>query len=371
MEPTAGPNTGCCGEGNACKDVLMETLGRNLQDTAQSCQVKSTERPLVYLDHAGTTLPPKELLEIVTQDMLTSVYANPHSHSALGSRTEELIHKARGHVYQLLHVSPHQYDVVFTSGATAACKLVAESFPFGESGVFSYPMNAHTSVLGMRAYANNAVVFPSSSQRRHEAAVDSTCLNVGVDEPLPMSSDCNLLAVTGECNFSGMQADLQYIPALIEGLKSGKQAHEVVSASPGESSATATAVQASMRGNDWIWLLDASKLAATTEININHTLAYADRPHFICLSMYKIFGYPTGCGCLVIRRDAAQRLQKRYFGGGTVLSAAASCDFSVPQSSQPHRYMEDGTANYYAIAGKSGFVLDCVRRYLLLMVMQH
>ena len=45
------------------------------------------------------------------------------------------------------------------------------------------------------------------------------------------------------------------------------------------------------------------------------------------LSYYKIFGYPTGLGALVARRDALAALTPRYFGGGTAAACAADADF--------------------------------------------
>ena len=41
------------------------------------------------------------------------------------------------------------------------------------------------------------------------------------------------------------------------------------------------------------------------------------------LSYYKIFGYPTGLGALLVRKDALKRLRKRYFGGGAVSVSVA------------------------------------------------
>ena len=45
------------------------------------------------------------------------------------------------------------------------------------------------------------------------------------------------------------------------------------------------------------------------------------------LSFYKIFGYPTGLGALIVRKDAAADLRKRYFGGGAVAASVADEDF--------------------------------------------
>jgi hypothetical protein len=45
------------------------------------------------------------------------------------------------------------------------------------------------------------------------------------------------------------------------------------------------------------------------------------------LSFYKIFGYPTGLGALLLRREAMLSLRPRYFGGGTVEVSVADADF--------------------------------------------
>jgi selenocysteine lyase/cysteine desulfurase len=50
-------------------------------------------------------------------------------------------------------------------------------------------------------------------------------------------------------------------------------------------------------------------------------------PRVQALSYYKIFGYPTGLGALLVRRDAVQVLRKRFFGGGTVEVSVSNADF--------------------------------------------
>ena len=52
--------------------------------------------------------------------------------------------------------------------------------------------------------------------------------------------------------------------------------------------------------------------------------------HLACLqtlSFYKIFGYPSGLGALVVKRTALSLLRKRYFGGGAVAASAADDNF--------------------------------------------
>lgn len=64
-----------------------------------------------------------------------------------------------------------------------------------------------------------------------------------------------------------------------------------------------------------------------TECNMEHPLQ--------ALSYYKIFGYPTGLGALLVHKRAVPLLmkRKRYFGGGTVAVSVAEEDFSRLASS--------------------------------------
>jgi hypothetical protein len=42
------------------------------------------------------------------------------------------------------------------------------------------------------------------------------------------------------------------------------------------------------------------------------------QPDFVVFSFYKMLGYPTGLGALLVRRRVAHLLNRVYFGGGTV-----------------------------------------------------
>ena len=56
----------------------------------------------------------------------------------------------------------------------------------------------------------------------------------------------------------------------------------------------------------------------------------ANKQHVLqALSYYKIFGYPTGLGALLVHKRAVPLLmkRKRYFGGGTVAVSLAEEDF--------------------------------------------
>lgn len=70
----------------------------------------------------------------------------------------------------------------------------------------------------------------------------------------------------------------------------------------------------SFRSSKWFCLLDVASYVPTNELNLSKYQA-----DFVALSFYKMFGYPTGLGALLVRKSSGHVLQKRYFGGGTVL----------------------------------------------------
>ena len=318
-----------------------------------------------YLDHAGATLPPRELLESVFSGMLDSTGlkaggGNPHS----SREAEARISDARALILHHFGASHEEYDVVFNSGTTAGLKTVGELFPFGAGGSFVYPANVHTSALGIRGYAPQSVCFPSdilyciSEQCESEEGDYSESEGTMVEEETESSFD--LLTVSGECNFSGAKADLRIVQSMVNCIN-GRERRD-----PGN-------VAARLRESAWVvgesdieriswkskrpllWLLDAAKLAGSTKIDLSQY-----KPDFVTISFYKMFGYPTGLGCLLVKRKHASLLRerKRYYGGGVVDGVAATANFRVLRTAgtkdakdqgAAHEWLEDGTLHYQGI----------------------
>jgi molybdenum cofactor sulfurtransferase len=69
---------------------------------------------------------------------------------------------------------------------------------------------------------------------------------------------------------------------------------------------------------------------------------------FVTISFYKIFGFPTGLGALLVRRDSCRLLHKRYFGGGTVFGTVSRSGLHVPRL-ELHERLEDGTVPFLEI----------------------
>lgn len=89
-------------------------------------------------------------------------------------------------------------------------------------------------------------------------------------------------------------------------------------------------------------LLDVAAYLPTGTIDLS-----VIQPEFLIVSFYKLFGYPTGVGCLVARRTALARLQRPWFAGGTIRAVTVALpwhDMATDESA-----FEDGTLNFLSI----------------------
>ena len=104
--------------------------------------------------------------------------------------------------------------------------------------------------------------------------------------------------------------------------------------------------------NNWFVCLDAASLVSTSVLD----LCASNKPDFVPISFYKIFGFPTGLGALLIRKSERMKncLKKKYFGGGTVSMALVNepvFEFRTDESGDFHDFLEDGTLSYLDIVG--------------------
>jgi len=101
--------------------------------------------------------------------------------------------------------------------------------------------------------------------------------------------------------------------------------------------------------NKYFVLLDVAAHAASHVLDLSTV-----KPDFVTLSFYKIFGYPSGLGALLVHKEAARHLRKVYFGGGSVDYCTAEDAWAV--MSGPPAGLEDGTLGFLNIAAlKHGF----------------
>ncbi|XP_068582118.1 molybdenum cofactor sulfurase isoform X2 [Cebidichthys violaceus] len=300
--------------------------GGNLRDVIE--QEFTRIKGITYLDHAATTLYPESLVRDYFQDISRNVYGNPHSHNPSSRLTQDTVDRVRYRVLQHFNATPEEYSVIFTSGCTAALKLVSESFPWrpqaeSEPGShFCYLTDSHTSVVGIRGLAcgRGVVVLPVSPQevenRARTKGEDVTCQTP------------HLFSYPAQSNFSGRKYPL--------GLVRGIQERRLYPACDHQ--------------GRWFVLLDAASHVSCSPLNLQECPA-----DFVPVSFYKMFGFPTGLGALLVRNDAAGILKKTYFGGGTAAAYLSGEDYYVQAANICDRF-EDGTVSFLdIIAVNHGF----------------
>ncbi|XP_024035749.1 molybdenum cofactor sulfurase isoform X4 [Citrus clementina] len=317
-------------------------------DQIRATEFKRLENGTVYLDHAGATLYSELQMEAIFRDFTTNVYGNPHSQSDISSATCDIVRAAREQVLDYFNASMKDYKCIFTSGATAALKLVGEAFPWSHQSSYMYTMENHNSVLGIREYAlsQGAAAFAIDVEEAvdndglSESLVTSTKISLlpiqrrkgaSFPERDPAGDAYNLFAFPSECNFSGSRFNLDLINIM------KKNPERILEISP-------------FSKGRWMVLIDAAKGCVTQPPDLSKYPV-----DFVVMSFYKIFGYPTGLGALIMRNDAAKLLKNTYFSG--VAASIADIDF-VKRRQGVEELFEDGTASFLSIASiRHGFNL--------------
>ena len=92
----------------------------------------------------------------------------------------------------------------------------------------------------------------------------------------------------------------------------------------------------------WDVLLDAASFTPSNRLDLSLW-----HPDFVDISFYKMFGYPTGSGCLLARKNAVRKLRRPWYAGGTITfsSVVAHDHYLTPGPAG----FEDGTVNYLSL----------------------
>lgn len=254
-----------------------------------------------YLDYTGAALYARSQVERHHRRLLEDVLGNPHSEHPASRDSSVRMESARRRVLEFLHADAAEWTVVFTANATAALRLVGESFPFGPRSPFVLTRDNHNSVHGIRCFA-----------RRAGAAVRYVPLDEDLRalSPWPqLPAGRGLFAFPAQSNFTGVRHPLAWIDEA--------------------------------RGRGWATLLDAAAFAPASPLDLRVV-----RPDFLCLSFYKMFGFPTGIGALVARRDALAQLVRPWFAGGTVEWVSTVHGTHAARAAEGA--FEDGTPSFLA-----------------------
>jgi molybdenum cofactor sulfurtransferase len=281
------------------------------------------------MDHAGTTIYTRSLIEQFSAKMISNLYGNPHSGSAPAKLSREMIDSVRVKALRFLGADPKDFDLVFTANSTAAIKLVAESFQdvalassAAQSFWYGYHKDAHTSLVGVREYTNSSFhCFGSDTE------VDNWLQGYHLNSTLEKTTGMlRLFAYPGQSNMTGRRLPLSWTRQL----RQSSLAHH----------------------QDSYSLLDAAALATTAELEFNDP---ESAPDFTVVSFYKIFGFPD-LGGLIVRKKSGHILSwRKYFGGGTVNMLTVLHEATVQRKdSTIHDGLEDGTLPFHSI-----LALDC------------
>lgn len=240
-----------------------------------------------YLDYTGSGVAAAAQIRAHAERLSGHCYGNPHSENPTSSASTALVERARRAVLAFFNASPEEYAVVFTQNATGACRLVGEAYPFGPGGRLVLTGDNHNSVNGIREFAR-----ARGAEVAH-VPVGGPDLRVREAELAAALGDGGgLLAFPAQSNFSGVRHPLSWIDL------------------------------AHAHGYDV--LLDAAALAPACRLDLSRV-----RPDFVPVSWYKVFGYPTGVGSLVARREALARLRRPGSPAGpsrrSARSAAGTC----------------------------------------------
>jgi molybdenum cofactor sulfurtransferase len=263
----------------------------------------------IYLDYTGGGLYAEGQLRAHHRLLAEHVFGNPHSLNPTSLFATEQVESARQYVLHFFHADPAHYDVIFTQNASGALKLVGESYPFSPGGHYLLTFDNHNSVNGIREFAH-----------AHGAEVTYVPVllpDMRVDEAglvrnlaAARSDSDNLFAYPAQSNFSSVQHPLEWIAL----------AHD----------------------HGWDVLLDAAAYAPTSRLDLERW-----QPDFVPLSFYKIFGYPTGVGALIAKKDKLAKLRRPWFAGGTITVASVTSERHY--LADGHAAFEDGTVNYLDI----------------------
>jgi molybdenum cofactor sulfurtransferase len=263
-----------------------------------------------YLDYTGGGLYAESQIREQAERLLAGVYGNPHSQNPASLASTHFVEAARQRVRAFFDADPDEYEVVFTLNASGALKIVGESYPFGDSSRYVLLADDHNSVNGIREFAQargaQVTYIPLNAELRVDPSTLEEALS-GADAGSP-----NLFAYPAQSNFSGVKHPLSWIE-MAQGL-----GYEV--------------------------LLDVAAYAPTSRLSLREV-----KPDFATLSFYKMFGYPTGVGALLCRRDVMHKMVRPWFGGGTVRFVSAQNKLHLLQPTG--EAFEDGTLNYLSIPG--------------------
>ncbi len=263
----------------------------------------------IYLDYTGGGLYADSQVQAHKDLLLNHVFGNPHSSNPTSLSMTHHVEQARAYVLEFFNADPQEYVCIFTQNASGALRLVGESYPFAPGGHYMLSFDNHNSVNGIREFARAKgaqvtyiPVLPPDLRMDEQRLFEGLEMSGGEGR--------RLLAYPAQSNFSGVQHPLEWI--------------------------------ALAQSKGWDVLLDAAAYVPSNRLDLSQV-----HPDFVSMSFYKIFGYPTGVGALIARRQALTKLRRPWFAGGTITVASVQGDrYFLHEGAEA---FEDGTLDYLSL----------------------
>ncbi|KAH8602446.1 pyridoxal phosphate-dependent transferase [Bisporella sp. PMI_857] len=278
------------------------------------------EQNQIYLDYTGAGLAADAQYFAHRKRLAATLYGNPHSVNPTSQAATDLIEETRASVLAHLNASPREYAVVFTQNATSAARLVGEAYSWKKRKRLILSTDNHNSIHGLREFARRGgaktvYVRTEGPELRinQDTLLSALKSRSGLDALFSSKSDSQyrgLFAYPAQSNFSGVRHPLSWVALAQE------HGYEV--------------------------LLDTAAYLPTSVLDLS-----VIQPEFLIISWYKLFGYPTGVGCLVARRSALARLSRPWFSGGTIKAVSVATPWFGMATDETA--FEDGTLNFLSI----------------------
>lgn len=262
----------------------------------------------VYLDFTGGNLYAQSQLDQHHKMLRDNVFGNPHSTNPSSLAATLLVKEARAEVLRFFNAED-DYFCVFTPNASGALRIVGESYPFSENSAYLLLTDNHNSVNGIREYCKSkGGTFDHGRLKAEDFTIDETQLTSQLKAHTGAAP--KLFAYPAQSNVTGVKHDLAWVDKA--------------------------------QDEGWDVLLDAAAFVPTSALDLSKV-----KPDFVAMSFYKIFGYPTGIGCLLIKKSKFNTLKKPWFAGGTVEMVGINDE--KHWLIENHERFEDGAINYLDI----------------------
>ncbi len=317
----------------ACRKAGPDHQWDALQQLRKAEFSRLDDKKQAYLDYTGSNLYPASLVTKFHSRLLDNVYGNPHSENPTANLSSLVIEEARQRVLEYFNAKD-DYCCIFTANASAGLKLVGESYPFDQNGAYVYTHDNHNSVLGIRQYALDKRSAIEAVYLNNDYCFSKQELETILNKYDNKHPANRLFAFPAQSNSTG----IKHSTGLIE------LAHS----------------------KGWDVLLDAAAYVSTNQLDLKTV-----QPEFVCISFYKMFGFPSGIGCLLVktRQEKFQsasafgklRNNKPSFFGGTVAYVSSNSE-NIRYEGQElkhrphnailqfdHQAFEEGTPDFLSI----------------------